>query len=76
MNETTFFSFVEEVEKENNLSLPLFLKYATECKAGSTEGGISPKTTKVDFYSTNEKICHDFYKPISKIFKKQTEEDG
>jgi hypothetical protein len=76
MSETTFFSFVEEIERENNLSLPLFLKYATECKTGSTEGGISPKVIKVDFYSTDEKICHDFYKPISKIIKKQTDENG
>ena len=76
MNKTNFFSFMEELEKESNLSLPLFLKYSTECKTGSTEGGISPKVTKVDFYSTDEKICHDFYKPISKIIKKQTNENG
>ena len=77
MNDQTFFSFLEELEDQSGIKVPLFLKYATECKIGTPEeGAILSKSTNVDFYSTSEKICHTFYKPISKIIKKQPETNG
>jgi hypothetical protein len=67
MDKKSFFQFMEALERENNIVLPIFLKYATEVQGEKKEIAESSKLTKSDFYSTSEKLCHAFCKPISKI---------
>jgi hypothetical protein len=61
---------METVERENSIVLPLFLKYTTEVQSEKKETPEASKLTNIAFYSTSEKLCYAYHKPISKIIKK------